>query len=78
MKKLIAKTQEGKEFLHSKKNTFFANSNAQKIVDILNKNKYQLQDGEKWFVYDYDFMQDYYTQHNIYITNKGQVKAKMI
>ena len=78
MKKLIAKTQEGKEFLHSKKNAFFASANAQKIADILNRNKYQLQDGEKWHVYDYDFMQDDYVQHRIYIASNGQIKAKMI
>lgn len=42
MKKLIAKAVIGKEYLHSKQNTFFASDNAQKIVDILNKNKYKL------------------------------------
>lgn len=78
MKKLIAKTQEGKEFFHSKKNTFFASTNAQKIADVLNKNKYQLQDGEKWFVYDYDYSQDFYVEHRIYIASNGQIKAKMI
>jgi hypothetical protein len=78
MKKLIAKAVIGKEYLHSKQNTFFASDNAQKIVDILNKSKYKLNDGECWHVYDYDFMQDTYTEQRIYITNKGAIKATLI
>lgn len=42
--------------------TYFASANAQKIADFLNKNKYKLSDGEKWYVYDYDFMQDFYVK----------------
>jgi hypothetical protein len=79
MKKLIAKTIEGKEFIHSKTNAFFASTNAQRIVDILNKNKYKLSaDNEKWYVYDYDFMQDYYVEQRIFINNKGQIKVVSI
>lgn len=79
MKKLIAKTIEGKEYFHTKNNTFFCSGNAQKIADILNNNKYLLkQDCEKWHVYDYDFMQDDYTDQRIYINSKGLVKAAMI
>jgi hypothetical protein len=78
MKKLIAKTLQGQEYLHSKKDVFFASANAQKIADVLNKNKYKITESEKWHVYDYDFMQDYYTQHRIFITNKGQIKYARI
>lgn len=78
MKKLIAKTVEGKEFMHSKNPAYFATkTSAQKIVDILNKNKYQLKDNEKWHVYDFDYMQTFYTFHKIYLY-KGVVKAKSI
>jgi hypothetical protein len=78
MKKLIAKTIEGKEFLHSKTNAFFASANAQRIADILNKNKYKLSEGEKWYVYDHDFMQDTYVEQRIFINSKGQIKAAII
>jgi len=78
MKKLIAKTTEGTEFLHSKKNAFFSSEvSAQKIADILNKNKYQLKDNEKWYVYDYDYMDEFYVESKIYMY-KGSVKAKRI
>ena len=77
MKKLIAKTKEGIEFYHSKTDAFFAASNAQKIADTLNGNKYKLNDGEKWHVYDYDCSQDAYVTFNIYIS-KGVFKARAI
>jgi hypothetical protein len=78
MKKLIAKTQEGKEFFHSKKDVFFASNNVQKIADILNKNKYKLSDGEKWHVYEYDYMQDFYVELRIFISNRGHIKVTSI
>jgi hypothetical protein len=78
MKKLIAKTLEGKEYFHSREDSFFAFTNAQKIANILNQNKWKLQEGEKWHVYDYDFMQEDYVMNSIYITNKGQLKTKAI
>jgi hypothetical protein len=78
MKKLIAKTQNGTEYLHSKENTFFANEKANRIAAILNENKYLLKENEKWFVYDYDFSQDIYTDKKIYISNNGTIKAKYI
>jgi len=78
MNKLIAKTQDGTEFFHSKQNAFFASANVQKIADILNKNKYKLKDGEHWHVYDYNFMQDGYVEQKIYITRSGKIKAAYI
>jgi polysaccharide pyruvyl transferase WcaK-like protein len=78
MKKLIAKTQTGTEFLHSKTNAFFATeTSAQKIADILNKNNYQLKENELWHVYDFDYTQDFYVDKRIYLY-KGSVKAKYI
>jgi hypothetical protein len=74
MKKLIAKTQEGEEYLHSKLFAFFASTNAQKIVDALNKNQYKLNDGEKWHVYDYDYTQDFYVNLRIFIAKNGYIK----
>ena len=78
MKKLIAKTQEGKEFLHSKTNAFFANTNAQKIADALNKHNYELQDGEKWYVYDYDYSQENYVNYYVFISSNGKLKTKTV
>lgn len=77
-KKLIAKTRIGTEYLHSRMHSFFADRSAQKIADILNKNKYKLAEGETWHVYDYDYSQDFYVTQRIYITNKGAVRAKLI
>ena len=78
MKKLIARTQVGKEFLHSKKDSFFCDRSAQRIADILNENKYKLADGEKWHVYDFDYSQEMYVTSKIYIASNGKIKAKAV
>jgi len=78
MKKLIAKTKIGTEFFHSTKDCFFASANAQRIADILNDNKYQIKDGEKWHVYDFDFSQSYYVDKRIYRSNTGSIKVASI
>lgn len=77
--KLIAKTQDGREFFHSKKNCYFCESNAAKICDDLNRIRYNLSDGEKWFVYDYDFSQSLYCFEKIYYSkNKRSLRIKAI
>ena len=75
--KLIAKTQKGTEFLHSKKNAFFApDSSANKICKIMNDVKFRIEnENEVWHVYDYDFTQDMYVTSRLSIY-KGQVKLK--
>ena len=77
--KLIAKTQNGKEFLHSKEDAFFApNSSADKICKIMNDVKFRLKnDTEIWFVYDYDCTQEMYVTSRLSIY-RGQVKLKAI
>ena len=46
--KLIAKTNKGTEYLHSKKNAFFVSDNsAGKICKIMNDVKFRLRDLEK-------------------------------
>lgn len=75
MKKLIAKTLIGKEYMHSKKDAFFASRNANRIAEMLNNAKYKLNDGEKWHVYDYDFSQDNYVFRRIYLSKNGVVKS---
>lgn len=78
MKKLIAKTVKGTEYMHSKTNCFFASANAEKIKNVLNDNKYLLNtnNNEIWHVYDYDFMQDDYCFKSVNMTKNGSVKVK--
>lgn len=77
--KLIAKTQKGKEFLHSKQNAFFApDSSANEICKVMNDVKFRLKsENELWFVYDYDFSQDLYVTGKLSIY-KGQIKLKAL
>lgn len=77
--KLIAKTQKGTEFLHSRKNAFFApDSSANKICKIMNDTKFRLKsENEIWHVYDYDWMQEDYVTHRLSIY-RGVVKLKAL
>lgn len=72
--KLIAKTQKGTEFFHSRKEAYFApDSSAEKICTIMNEVKYSLKsDGELWYVYDYDFSQEMYVTRRLRI-RKGVI-----
>lgn len=77
--KLIAKTQKGIEFIHSKENAFFVpDSSANKICNIMNNTKFRLKrENEVWDVYDYDSMQEMYVTHRLSIY-KGIVKIKAL
>ena len=77
--KLIAKTNKGTEYLHSKKNAFFVSDNsAEKICKIMNDTKFRLKsENEIWHTYDYDFTQDLYVSYKLTIY-KGIVKLKAI
>ncbi len=77
--KLIAKTKKGLEFMHSRNDSFFApNSNAKKMCDILNKNKYHINnENETWFVYDYDFTQKEYCFKKLSLY-RGRLKSRYI
>lgn len=50
MRKLIAKTIEGREYMHSRKSCFFAERNAKAICDALNAEKYNLNGGSGTFM----------------------------
>ena len=66
--KLIAVAKKGKEFVHSTEWAYFApDSSADRIAKSLNENKYMLNDGEKWQVYDYDYMQENYVIYRLSI-----------
>lgn len=55
MKMIIAKTQEGREFFYSTKDSYTVSKNSyRQICDIMNACKWQLQAGEKWHVYQVD------------------------
>lgn len=68
MKKLIAKTLIGSEFLHSR-NAWFVTKNANRIVKKLNEMELDLNPGEKWYVYDYDSSQEFYVKGEIFMGN---------
>lgn len=78
MRKLIAKTLIGKEYLHSRTHAYFADKDADKICQTLNEAKYHLKDGERWHVYDYDFTQERYVEQVISITKTGKVKLSYV
>jgi hypothetical protein len=78
MKKLIAKTLTGKEFMHSRSDAYFANKNADRICEALNQAKYKLKEGECWYVYDYDFTQEWYVQQVISLTRTGKIKLSYV
>ena len=78
MRKLIAKTQIGKEFMHSRTHAYFAEKNADRICEALNKAKYKLKEGECWRVYDYDFTQEWYVDQVISLTRTGKVKLSYV
>lgn len=73
--KLIAKTQKGTEYLHSKNEAYFASdASAEKICKIMNEVKFRLNSvNETWWIYDYDFSQEVYVTHRLRIY-KGIVK----
>lgn len=76
--KLIAKTQKGIEFFHSRKEAYFvSNASAAKICEIMNNAKFRLKsENEVWHVYDYDFTQEYYASGKLRIY-KGNVKLAL-
>ena len=78
MRQLIAKTIIGKEYMHSRTHAYFADKDADKICAALNKANYKLKEGECWYVYDYDFTQDWYVEQNITLTRAGNVKLSYV
>lgn len=76
---LIAKTQKGTEFMHSKANAFFVpDSSANKICKIMNDTKFRLKsENEVWYVYDYDSTQEVYVMYKLSIY-RGVVKLKAL
>ena len=78
MRKLIAKTIIGKEYIHSRSHAYFADKDADRICEALNKAKYQLKEGECWYVYDYDFTQEWYVEQVISLTRTGKVKLSYV
>ena len=78
MKKLIAKTRIGKEFMHSRSDAYFANKNANRICEALNKASYKLKEGECWYVYDFDYGQTAYVEQVITLTEAGKVELSHV
>ena len=78
MKKLIAKTIVGKEYMHSRSYAYFADKDADKICEALNKAKYKLKKDECWHVYDYDFTQEWYVEQVVSLTKTGKIKLSYV
>lgn len=77
MRKLIAKTIIGKEYMHSRSDAYVADNDADKICEALNKAKYQLKENECWHVYDYGYAPSYVEQA-IGLTRTGRIKLSRI
>lgn len=68
MKKIIAKTTTGTEYIYSRLDTYqVSKTSADIICKAMNRNKYNLKPGEKWHVYSVDD----YTYDNA--TNKAKI-----
>ena len=79
MRKLIAKTRIGKEFMHSRSDAYFADEeDADKICEALNKAKYKLKEGECWHVYDFNYGQTAYVEQVITLTEAGKVELSHV
>ena len=76
MKKLIAKSIVGKEYMHSRSQAYLADKEeADKICAALNRAEYQLKEGECWHVYDYA---PSYVDQIISLTKTGRIKLSYI
>lgn len=76
--KLIAKAPKGKEFLHSRKYSYFASDeSAETICNTLNESKQNLSDGEIWRVYDFDYGMTLYVSKKIELNN-GVIETSYI
>lgn len=78
MRKLIAKTIIGREFMHSRSYAYFADKNADRICETLNESKYQIKEGECWHVYDFDYGQKAYVEQAITLTKTGKIKLSYV
>ena len=74
MKRFIAITTDGKEYLYKLKTAHRYPVSKEKIVlDILNRSRYMLQDGEKWFAY-YSGGGEVYADCQSFGFRRGQLK----
>lgn len=75
--KVIAKTRPGKEYFYNAKTAHKVSANsAEKILNVLNTVRWQLNDGEVWHIYDvcdYDNAA-YYARYQKFTIRKGIVK----
>lgn len=70
MKKLIAKTTIGQEYLYSRSTAHYVPScSADRICSALNRSRFELHDGETWHVYDVEYGDDLYINQKFYIRN---------
>ena len=59
--KFIAIAPKGKEFMYRRGSMIAVPTiSAQKIADMLNRQKFEIKEGETWYVYDNDRISNYY------------------
>lgn len=74
----IAKTIEGKEFLHSQKDCYYVPAASKEIIcKALNESKWNLKPGEKWYIYEVEYTDDFYIFQSINKRN-GKIYIKTV
>ena len=74
---VIAKTYKGKEYIYSEKTSHAVSANsAEKILNVLNTVRWNLNDGQIWHIYDVDVWDNAfsYAQCQKFTIRKGIVK----
>lgn len=70
----IAKAPLGKEYIYSRDTAMFVSKkNKNIILQFLNKERYNLKDGETWHVYENDYYTNSFIYKEIKIRKNGQV-----
>lgn len=73
-KNFIAIAVKGKEFLYKRSSMIAVPArSALKIRDLLNRNKFELRDGEVWHIYENDSFDNDYISREINSYRKGRV-----
>lgn len=76
---VIAKSLEGREYLYNPRSARAVSArSAKKILEVVNRYRYQLKDGETWYIHDvdqYDAAYDY-AQYQAFRIRNGIVSDR--
>lgn len=79
MRKVIAKSIKGKEYLYSRKECYSVSAKKAKLIcDTLNRLQWQLKDGETWFIHEIDDIEYKYCNavFQQFIAGKNGIRIK--